>query len=115
MGLFPGAFVEKMILPKKLILARVVHSFAATDTDEINISEKEVIEIMQEGEFRGSSELVLMASQLTKPLTVKRLFPSLVCFLNPSPEPPSSIDLKQENMNSILIITNLTCWLLKVR
>ena len=61
---------------------------------------------------RGSSELVLLASQLTKPLKVKRLFPSLVCFLNPSPEAPSSIDLKRENMNSILIITNLTCWLL---
>ena len=61
---------------------------------------------------RGSSELVLLASQLTKPLKLKRLFPSLVCFLNPSPEAPSSIDLKRENMNSILIITNLTCWLL---
>ena len=61
---------------------------------------------------RGSSELVLLASQLTKPLKVKRLFPSLVCFLNPSPEAPSGIDLKRENMNSILIITNLTCWLL---
>ena len=62
--------------------------------------------------IRGSSKLVSLASQLTKPLKVKRLFPSLVCFLNPSPEAPSSIDLKRENMNSILIITNLTCWLL---
>ena len=61
---------------------------------------------------RGSSELVLLASQLTKPLKLKRLFPSLVFFLNPSPEAPSSIDLKRENMNSTLIITNLTCWLL---
>ena len=62
-------------------------------------------------EIRGSSELVLLASQLTKPLKVKRLFPSLVCFLNPSPEAPRGIDLKWENMISILIITNLICWL----
>ena len=60
---------------------------------------------------RGSSELVSLASQLTKPLKVKRLFPSLVCFLNPSPEAPRGIDLKWENMISILIITNLICWL----
>ena len=51
MGLFPGAFVEKMILPKKLILAQVIQSFAATNTDEIDIAEKDVIEIMHEGEF----------------------------------------------------------------
>ena len=60
---------------------------------------------------RGSSKLVSLASQLTKPLKVKRLFPSLVCFLNPSPEAPRGIDLKWENMISILIITNLICWL----
>ena len=51
MGLFPGAYVEKMILPKKLITARVVYSYAATDTDKISISENEVIEILKEGEF----------------------------------------------------------------
>ena len=50
-GLFPGAYVEKMILPKKLITARVVYSYAATDTDKISISENEVIEILKEGEF----------------------------------------------------------------
>ena len=47
-GLFPGAYVEKMILPKKLITARVVYSYAAT---KISISENEVIEILKEGEF----------------------------------------------------------------
>ena len=51
MGLFPGAYVEKMILPKKFITARVVYSYAATDTDKISISENEVIEILKEGEF----------------------------------------------------------------
>ena len=51
MGLFPGAYVEKMILPKKLITAQVVYSYAATDTDKISISENEVIEILKEGEF----------------------------------------------------------------
>ena len=66
--------------------------------------------VKREANIRGSSELVLLASQLTKPLKVKRLFPSLVCFLNPSPEAPSGIDLKGENMNSVLIKANLT-WL----
>ena len=54
MGLFPGAYVEKMILPKKLITAHVVYSYAATDTDKISISENEVIEILKEGEFSWS-------------------------------------------------------------
>ena len=31
--------------------ARVVYSYAAADTDEIDISESEVIEILNEGKF----------------------------------------------------------------
>ena len=71
-----------------------------------------VLKGLRLGLYRGSSELVLLASQLTKPLKVKRLFSPLVWFLKISPEAPRGIDLKRENMNSILIITNLICWLL---
>ena len=38
-------------LPKELARARVVYTYYAADTDEINILENEVIEIMQEGEI----------------------------------------------------------------
>ena len=53
--------------------------------------------------------LVVLAPQLTKPHKVKWQFASLVCFLKTLPEAASGIDLKRENMNSILIITNLIC------
>ena len=45
-------------MPKKLARARVVYSFAAADTDEIDISENEVLEILLEdpsGWWRGKN------------------------------------------------------------
>ena len=68
----------------------------------------------QAGRSRASSELVTLASQLTKPNKVKRLFTlfTKICipfdwFLKTPPEAPRGVDLKQESTNSIIITTNL--------
>ena len=45
----PAAGRPKPALPKKLPKARVIYSYAAADTDEIGITENEVVTILQEG------------------------------------------------------------------
>ena len=45
----PAGGRPKPSVPKRNPRARVIYSYQAADTDEISISENEIIEILQEG------------------------------------------------------------------